>query len=45
MEQGELAYRRRRDAIIEGELAAGVSLGEVQLATRLGVSPTPCGRP
>jgi len=35
------AYRHLRDAILEGELAAGEMLGETGLAQRLGMSRTP----
>lgn len=35
------AYRHLRDAILEGELAAGEMLGESGLAERLGMSRTP----
>lgn len=37
----ERAYRHLRDAILEGELAAGEMLGESGLADRLGMSRTP----
>lgn len=35
------AYRVLRDEILDGDLAAGAVLGEVELAERLGVSRTP----
>ncbi|MBN9605539.1 MAG: GntR family transcriptional regulator [Actinomycetales bacterium] len=38
---GERAYRELRDAIVDGELAPGTPLGEVEQAARLGVSRTP----
>lgn len=37
----ERAYRHLRDAILEGEVAAGEMLGESGLAQRLGMSRTP----
>lgn len=41
MRASDRAYRTLREAILDGELAAGTVLGEVEWATRLGVSRTP----
>ncbi|MFK4731531.1 GntR family transcriptional regulator [Agromyces mediolanus] len=41
MRASERAYRQLREAILDGDLAPGAPLGEVEQAARLGVSRTP----
>lgn len=41
MRASERAYQRLREQILDGELAPGAPLGEVEQAARLGVSRTP----
>jgi DNA-binding GntR family transcriptional regulator len=41
VEQGDLAYETLRDDITEWRLVPGTSLGEIELARRLGMSRTP----
>lgn len=41
MRASDRAYRALREAILDGDLAAGTVLGEVEWATKLGVSRTP----